>query len=98
MTLTEKTIEAYLGKELSEIGGLCYKLQNYTGIPDRLVIYLGQVWFVELKASGKKPRLIQRLTINKLKSNGCNVIVIDSIEGVDNFIGMLRLKESEIDE
>ncbi|PTY77367.1 hypothetical protein B5V89_14905 [Heyndrickxia sporothermodurans] len=56
-------------------------------MPDRLVILPGgRVYFVELKAPGKKSRPLQIAQQKKIASLGCEVLEIDSLHGVDEFI------------
>lgn len=85
----EKKIEKYLVDSIERLGGLCIKFPPlfFRGFPDRIVLLSGGlIIFVELKAPGEKPRLIQTKVHNKLKALGFRVEVIDSIEGVDAFV------------
>jgi hypothetical protein len=69
-------------------GGKCYKMDArlYAGIPDRLVLFNGRAYFVELKAPGKKCRPIQVAFHKVLAAVGFPVSIIDTKEGVDAFI------------
>lgn len=85
----EKTIEKYLVNEVERLGGLCVKFPPlfFRGFPDRIVLLPGAaIVFVETKATGEKPRLIQTRVHDKLRRLGFRVEVIDSKEGVDDFI------------
>lgn len=85
----EKTVEKYLVNEIERLGGLCVKFPPlfFRGFPDRIVLLPGAVIaFVETKDTGKKPRPIQERVHAKLRKLGFRVEVIDSKEGVDNFI------------
>ena len=85
----EKTVEKYLENEIERLGGLCVKFPPlfFRGFPDRIVLLPGAVIaFVETKDTGKKPRPIQERVHAKLRKLGFRVEVIDSKEGVDNFI------------
>lgn len=56
-------------------------------MPDRIILLpQGRIVFVELKAPGKKPRPIQKYRIKELKALGFRVEIIDSIEGINNFV------------
>ncbi|GAK08987.1 VRR-NUC domain-containing protein [Geomicrobium sp. JCM 19038] len=56
-------------------------------MPDRIVLLPGNVTiFVELKAPGKKPSKLQEATHRRIRNLGHEVLVIDSKEGVDQFI------------
>lgn len=87
---SEKLLEKKLNlKVKQELGGISVKLLTdfFTGLPDR-VIFLpeGRTAFVEVKTTNKKPRKIQKIVINKLRSLGFPVYVIDSTEGINNLI------------
>ena len=86
----EKTIEERLRKRCTEIGAFCLKNTGMNGIPDRLVIYKGQHVFVELKRPGGKPRPLQIAVMDKLRKAGSIAIIIDTKEGVDEFIEALE--------
>lgn len=87
--VTEKKVEKHLVTSVERLGGLCVKFPPlfFRGFPDRIVLLPGGlIVFVELKAPGEKPRLIQTKVHGKLKALGFRVEVIDTIEGVDTFI------------
>lgn len=89
---SEKVIERKLAELVKTKGGLCLKLlsSQFIGLPDRLCLFPnGQAIFVELKTTGQKPRRIQLFVHNKLRSIGFRVEVIDTLEGVTNFINSL---------
>lgn len=87
LTMKEKVIEAYLKKQVEAHGGEVRKIQwvNRRGAPDRLVLLNG-VYFVELKRPGEKLDPHQEREANRLRKQGANVRMIDTLEGVDNFI------------
>ena len=89
----EATIEAYLRDRVKAQGGIAYKWVSpgNVGVPDRLIVFLGgTVYFRELKAPGKKPTPLQVRQLEKLKALGFDVGVIDSKQGVDDFIKGMR--------
>jgi len=91
--MREKDIEIFLRDEIKAIGGKAYKFVSpgNSGVPDRLVCLPGgRVAFVELKAPGKKPTVLQERQHNLLRNLGFYVQVIDSIPGVDNFIRSMQ--------
>lgn len=91
---SEKLIERKLVELVTSCGGMCIKLLSdyITGLPDRLCLFPGRITiFVELKSTGKKPRKIQVFMHNKLRALGFRVEVIDTIEGVKNFIESLQI-------
>lgn len=85
----EAKIEAYLVKRCKEIGGIAekYTSPNKRSVPDRLCQFpQDTIVFVELKATGKKPTKLQEHDHSVRRQRGHQVYVIDSKEGVDNFI------------
>lgn len=86
--MRERDIERYLCKCVKELDGLCWKFTSpsMTGVPDRVVVLNGEVWFVELKAPGKKPTALQERRMAQLREAGANVTWIDSKAEVDFFL------------
>lgn len=87
--MRESQIEAYLRNRVRKIGGAAFKFVSpgHAGVPDRLVCLPGgKVIFVELKAPGKKPTLLQLNCHRKLRNLGLQVWVVDSKTEVDRFI------------
>ena len=86
---SEKAIERKLREEVEKANGLCVKMQCdfFSGLPDRLVLLPeGKHIFVELKTTGQKPRPIQVYVHKLLRDIGHTVEVIDTLEGVQQFI------------
>ena len=86
---SEKVIERKLVETVKANGGMCIKLlcDNLLGLPDRMVLMPhGKIAFVELKTTGQKPRRIQVFMHKKLRALGFRVDVIDTTEGINNFI------------
>lgn len=86
--MLEKTIEAALVKRVKQLGGMCEKFTSPSrrGVPDRIVtLPLNRIIFVELKAPGQKPTLLQLADHNRRCALGCDVRVIDSLEEVNAF-------------
>lgn len=97
MKMREKDIEEYLRDEVKKAGGKAYKFESpgNSGVPDRIVIFpQNSIYFVELKAPGRKTTDLQNKQIGELKKFGCKVGVIDSKEKVNNFIQ--NVKDGEI--
>ena len=96
--MRESTIEKYLVKQVKTLGGEVRKMAwiGRRGAPDRLVMlprygrcghYSTCVTFwVELKAPGKKPPVYQLREHNRMRSMNQVVVVIDSIEGVEELL------------
>jgi hypothetical protein len=93
--MRESTIEEHLVKRVKELGGEVRKVQwiGITGAPDRVIMLphrmrnrMGNTIWVELKAPGKKPRVRQEREHQAMRSMGQYVVVIDSIEGVEELL------------
>lgn len=53
------------------------------GVPDRIVLLEGRVYFIELKDKGKKPSKVQ-LYVHKLFAKaGIEVLIIDNKKQID---------------
>lgn len=89
--MRESVIEAYLVKRVKALGGQCMKAKwiGRIGAPDRRVLLPDRppTW-VELKAPGVKPEPHQLREHNRMRRLGELVEVIDSIEGVDAWLGV----------
>ena len=85
----ECTIENFLDEQVRLAGGFTVKLEpvGNKGIPDRLVVLPGSVWFVELKRprGGVLARL-QKFRHNRLTTLGANYVKISTKEQVREFI------------
>lgn len=86
----EKQIENYLISEWEKItGGMCLKFPPlfYAGFPDRICLARpALIIFVETKAPGEKPRILQTKIHTRLRAFGFRVEVLDTREAVDGFI------------
>lgn len=88
----ENDIEKYLVRQVKRTGALCYKFTSpgTRGVPDRIILYQGNVFFVELKRPGGKPRKDQLKTIEKFNEQLIPVFVIDSKQQVDDLLYMME--------
>jgi hypothetical protein len=97
--MLERVIEAHLVKRVAQLGGHAYKWVSpgRVGVPDRIVmlppITDGAFWvgpprtiFVELKATGQKPKPHQLREHERLRALGQTVVVIDSIEQIEELL------------
>lgn len=81
--MLEKQIESSVCQYARNRGWKVYKFRsvNNRGVPDRIFITCGgQVHFVEFKRRGGELTALQSRTISDLRSQGCNVHVIDDVE------------------
>ena len=86
---SEKLVERKLVELVKINNGMCIKLlcDQLIGLPDRLCLFPNhKMAFVETKTTGQKPRRIQAYIHKKFRALGFRVEVIDSIEGVEQFI------------
>lgn len=86
--MREKIIEKKLINEVKKRNGVALKFVSpgLNGMPDRILLFPGGiVAFIEVKAKGKKPRPLQYLWHDKLKTLGLLIYVLDdekNIEGI----------------
>lgn len=87
--MRESQIEAYFVERVKEAGGLSRKFTspNRRSVTDQIAgFFPARFAFVELKATGEKPRPDQMREHARWRKLGFAVYVIDSKEGVDEFI------------
>ena len=91
--MREKTIERKLFTAVRESGGIALKLASpaYAGLPDRLVLLPGgHAAFVEVKAPGQKPRVLQVIRMEFLSRLGYRVYMLDSVERIGEILDEIR--------
>lgn len=91
--MNEKLIEKKLCAAVKRLGGAAIKIwcASFTGMPDRLILLPGgRVAFTELKSTGGVLRPRQKVVIAWLRGLGFEVRVIDSLEGLEDFINFLQ--------
>lgn len=93
--ILEHVLERKLVNAVKKIGGLCLKLTNYKGIPDRLILFNGMVVFVELKQEGKYMRIEQEMWERILEKKGFEHFLIDNEAGIDRLVSSLTQGKSE---
>ncbi len=89
--MRERSVENYLTRLVELCGGLCLKFisPGNAGVPDRIVILNGHIWFVELKAPGRTEGSLQQYMQDQIRSAGGRCITIDSREAAAEFVGRL---------
>lgn len=92
--IREKDVERYLVHKCKEIGALCWKWVSpgRVGVPDRIVLWRGRIWFIELKSKGRKPRATQRVVFAMLERAGFPVKVLDNHDAVDHFMSRVMIE------
>lgn len=91
--MLEKRIEVAFVKATQHRGGLCLKFTSpsMAGVPDRLVLLPdGHIGFVEMKAPGKHPRLLQIQRINQLTQLGFQVFVCDQLNQIGGMLDAIQ--------
>jgi Holliday junction resolvase len=97
--IRESTIERELVKRVQEVGGKAYKWVSpgNVGVPDRLVVLpYNTIAFVELKSPGNTTTEMQNMQIHILEQRlHTDVFVINSIEGVKQFVADIKALSDE---
>lgn len=90
--MLESELEAYFRIEVKRIGGKAYKWVSpgNTGVPDRIVLYRGKVYFVELKKCNARPNKVQILRHDEIRGLGHGVCIIDTKVKVDLFVNSIK--------
>ena len=80
--MRESTIEKAVSKFAASVGWITYKFTSpqHRGVPDRIFIRDSVVLFVEFKAPGELPTVLQAHTHEIMKNHGAVVHVVDSVE------------------
>ena len=90
---TEKQIERHLVMKIKKMGGKAYKFVSpgNTGVPDRVIILpVGKVLFVELKAEDGRLTPNQVQTIDEMRGLGAEVHVLYGQFAVELFLERCR--------
>lgn len=88
MGVREAKVEKYLDQQIKRIGGITRKFVSpgRDGVPDRIVIHRGKVYFVELKTVDGRLSKNQNREHKYLRDNGANVMTVYGVDGVDMFV------------
>lgn len=87
--MIEKYIEKKLVAAVKKMGGIAPKFVSpgLNGMPDRIVLLpMGRIAFVELKAPGKMMRPLQLRRKRQLEELGFLVYCVDSVEKIDEVL------------
>lgn len=88
----EGKVVAAIRKRVKALGGQVRKCswEARAGAPDLLIMIQGAHFWIECKAPGEKPRLVQNREIAIMRQvGGCSVCVCDSVEA---FEGILKMR------
>lgn len=89
----EKKIEQKLVQAVRRMGGLAPKFVSpgFDGVPDRIVLLpVGKMAFVELKADGKKPRPLQARRKRQLEALGFKVYCVNDVEQIGGVLDEIQ--------
>ena len=94
----ESSIEDHLEKRCKEQNIFIMKNTGRNGIPDRLLVYDGLHWFLELKRPGERPTELQESVARMLRSHGSTTLCADTKRRVDMVVdAMARHDEPPYD-
>ena len=91
--MREKVMEQKLVRATKNMGGIALKFVSpgFDGMPDRIVLLPGgHIGFVEVKASGEKPRPLQLARHGLLRRLGFKVYVIDGEEQIGGVLDEIQ--------
>jgi hypothetical protein len=92
MGVRENKVEQYLDKAVTRIGGVTRKWVSpgRAGVPDRIVIYNGKVFFVEVKTVDGVLSVVQFREHERLATAGAQVFTVYGHQQVDDFIKVIE--------
>ena len=92
MNTLEKDLEQKLVREVKRIGGWALKFTSpgQAGVPDRILLFPGKVYFVELKAPGHTLRPLQEQVIRRMRNLQQNVFTVSSADELEWLIQFIK--------
>lgn len=93
MGVRENKVETFLDDKVKALGGITRKWVSpgRDGVPDRIVILKGDVFFVEVKTTDGEFEAGQEREHKRLRDAGANVCTVYGDEGVDAMIEDIKL-------
>ena len=91
--MKEKQLEHKFTRAVKSAGGLALKFTSpgFDGMPDRIVLMPeGKIAFVEIKATGCKPRPLQESRHGMLRRLGFKVYVLDDAGEIGGLISEIQ--------
>ena len=91
--MNEKSVEKKLSEATQKLGGLALKFVSpgLDGVPDRIILLpMGRIAFVEVKAPGKKMRPLQLRRKKQLERLGFSVYCIDHPNQIGGILDEIR--------
>lgn len=92
MMKLEKSIEQDFKNAIKNVGGLAWKFvsPSQVGVPDRVVLYKGRAYFVELKRPKGILSPVQKLVFSIMKRHGFDVSVVRNQKDIEDFVERLK--------
>ncbi len=86
--MIEREIEERLRQGVKNSGGKAFKFSSpaNNGVPDRIVLFQGKCFFVELKKPGEKLRRLQSAVKKDFAKLGFEVYKLDTLDEVEKFL------------
>lgn len=91
--MREREIEQKLIDAIKAQGGVCWKFVSpgTAGIPDRIILMpMGRIAFVEVKAPGESPRKLQLARHRLLRRLGFKTFVLDNPEQIGGILDEIQ--------
>lgn len=90
--MLEKEIERWLGQQVQKLGGLWLKFTSpgHSGVPDRILILKGHVFFVEMKGEKGRMSPVQTITFGLMSKAGVSIHVVYGKNGAQEFLAHLK--------
>lgn len=92
--MREREIEQKLIDAIKAQGGVCWKFVSpgTAGVPDRIILMpMGRIAFVEVKAPGESPRKLQLARHRLLRRLGFKTFVLDNPEQIGGILDDARM-------
>lgn len=92
MDILEKDLEQKLVREVKRIGGWALKFTSpgQAGVPDRILLFPGKVYFVEPKAPGHTLRPLQEQVIRRMRNLQQKVFTVSSADELEWLIQFIK--------
>lgn len=92
MDILEKELERKLVREVTRLGGWALKFVSpgQAGVPDRILLFPGVVYFVELKAPGRTLRPLQESVIRKMCELRHQVFIVSDDTDLEELIRFIE--------
>ena len=91
--MREREIEKKLVDAVKNQGGVCWKFVSpgTAGVPDRIILMpMGRIAFVEVKAPGESPRKLQLARHRLLRRLGFKTFVLDNPEQIGGILDEIQ--------